>query len=241
MKTLPGWKTLSLLALAMVCHSSLFAVDITVTLNATNTGFNWYERWQWMGGNSTDEGFSRGDDGTGLIHAQNNYQYYGGADRFFQRKDTYLQISLFGLDKTQIESVSLWLYVAANNSAVPTFLTHVNTQNTRATGDAAQKLPSDTNVVSTAGFVLGWNEIDVTSYVLSDLDKQYDYAAFGIPQFSQSQDDDRLLSLYGGSTTQMVNGESAAPRLVAVIPEPTTLALLIPAALVISTFLRRRR
>lgn len=212
---------------------------LTIVPSGTNTGYYWYERSTWLGGSDTTTGFSYGD-ASGLLHTQTNYQYYGGSDRYWQQKDTYIQLDVSSLSGSQIASARIHFYLTAN-SAIETFLKHVDTQTVVATGDAGQKLVGATNVASTTSFVAGWNSIDVTTHIQSDVDKGYDYAAFSIPKFSQSQDENRLMSFYGASTTQLVGGISAKPYLeVTLIPEPS-IPMLMAVSGAFTLILRRRK
>jgi hypothetical protein len=201
---------------------STASADI-ITLETANMGYYWSQRSTWMGGSSTDSGFSYGDD-AGLQHVQNNYQYYGGSDRFWQRKDLYFQIDLSSITG-DLEEAVFHFYVTVNNSPAPSVLKHVDTQTTPATGDAGQKLAGSTDVAGTDSFVVGWNSVDVTSFIQSDLDNGYSFAAFSIPKFGSVQDQNRLLSLYGPTSTELVDGQSTQPYL-ATIPEPATMSLL---------------
>ncbi len=212
------------------------------TLTAENTGYYWYQRQNWMGGSDTQSGFSLGDSGTGLLHAQRLYYYYGGADRYWEQKHAYIQISLQGLSVATLQSASLWIYVVTNDSPVSTSLNHVSTQSPAATGDASQQLPGDTNVVSSSSLAAGWNQIDITSFVLSDLGKSYSYAAFNMPSFDQSQDENRIISFYGASTDVEIDGASVKPYFeVQMVPEPGILSLLVIAGMAVTTATRRVR
>lgn len=193
-----------------------------------------------MGGSSTNGGFAYGDPGTGLIHAQNNYQYYGGADRFFERKSAYFQIdlsSLGGISKDDIISATFNFYLTAND-ANATSLKHLTTQSTLGTGDAQQQLAGTANVESSTTFTPGWNAIDLTSFVKSDIEKGYAFTVLSIPEFVQSQDENRLLSLYGGSAAV----EFKPSLQVALVPEPTAVALFgVGAILLLVTAVKKSR
>lgn len=207
-----------------------------ITLDSSHMGYYWYEKSSWLGGSWTDTGFSYGDNnGTQYVHK--NYQYYGGADRYWQQKDLYFQIDLSSINY-DLEQAAFNFYVTAYNSPAPSVLRHVDIQTIAATGNAAQKLAGSTDVAGTGSFVLGWNSLDVTSYIQSDLDKGYTFAAFSIPQFGQVQDENRLMSMYGPTSTTLVEGLSTQPYLVATrTPEPATLGLLAIGGLAV---LRRR-
>lgn len=209
----------------------------TITLGSTDMGFYWYERQSWMNGSNTDTGFSYGDS-QGIQYVQNNYQYYGGADRLWQQKDMYFQIDLSSITD-DLEQAVFHFYVTAYSSPAPSILTHVDTQTVAATGDAAQKLVGSTAVAGTDSFVVGWNSLDVTSYIQSDLDKGYSFAVFNIAKFGTVQDENRFLSMYGPTSTALVEGESAKPYLAfTTVPEPGTMSLLALGGLAL---IRRRR
>ncbi|MCC6415979.1 MAG: PEP-CTERM sorting domain-containing protein [Opitutaceae bacterium] len=217
-------KYLSPLALFLVSTLATFAGSSTITLSSTNTGNYWYEKSQWTGGSDTQTGFSYGDDDTGLIHAHRNYQYYGGSDRFWQRKNAYFQIDLSSFSGIDITSAVFSIYVTAHNSDVATSLLHLNTQSPLATGDAAQQLAGGSAVASSSSFTIGWNHIDVTASIQSDLDLNYAIAAFSLPEFAQDQDVNRILSLYGGSAA--LEYRPYLTLTASAIPEPATYGLL---------------
>lgn len=206
----------------------------TISLAQDNTGYYWYTRDTWTGGSDTQTGFSFGDDVTGLIHARNNYQYYGGASRHWDRCDAYLQCSLEDLEASQIESAYLWLHVETNSSSAATMLRHLGTQSTAATGNASQQLVGTVDVLSSSALVLGWNKIDVTAFIVSDLGKSYAFSAFSIPQFGQNQDEDRILSFHGASAS----AEWRPYLEVTAIPEATATAF---CALGLCALIFRRR
>lgn len=222
-------KTKLVLALALGLVAGAASPAAVITLSSVNTGYYWYEKSSWMGGSDTTTGFSYGD-ASGLIHVQTNYQYYGGADRYWQWKDAYFQIDLSSLVGEEITLATLNFYVTAINTPAETFLKHVDTQSTLATGDAGQKLVGTTNVASSTTFVPGWNSIDVTSFIQSDLDKEYSFVALSLLKFAQVQDQNRLLSFYGASTSVEIDGLAAKPYLdvvVATVPEPAGAALFV--------------
>lgn len=234
-------KTHILRAIAFCLLASVNLPGQTIILTESNTGYYWWEKDQWMGGSNTSDGFAYGD-ATGLIYAQSNYQYYGGADRSWERKDAYFQIDISSLSGMTLTAATLNFYVTGNSSSVETFLRHLDTQSTLATGDAGQKLAGNSNVASSTIFSVGWNRIDLISFVQSDIDKAYDYASFSIPQFSQSQDQNRLLSLYGASASTMIGGVSVKPYLeVSVVPELANYALQSGAIVLLLIACRRKR
>ena len=225
------------LAIAGLAVSPAFAGTIDITLDESNTGNYWWTRYQYSGGNDTQSGFVYGD-GDGLVFSQRNYQYYGGADRWFEERAIYIQISLSalgGVSPEDILSATFNFYVAENSSDTDvTWLRHLTTQGTAPTGDASQQLAGDANVISSAGLTLGWNSIYVTDFILSDLDKGCDWAVFSILSFNQEQDFNRILSIYGGGAA-----DSFRPYLsVVLIPEPATGLLALAG---VALLLRRKR
>ena len=213
----------------------------TIFLSGINSGFFWYQQNTWTGGSDTQSGFSYGDE-NGLIHVHRNYQYYGGASRFFEQKDAYIQIDLASLSGVEVASATFHFYVTVNNSPVETFLKHLDTQSDTPAGDAGQKIAGTTDVAGSGSFSPGWNSIDLTSFVLSDLDKGYSFVVLSIPQFAQEQDEDRLLSFYGASATLELEGLSVKPYLlVTTVPEPSAYASLAGGAVLFFALRRRRR
>jgi hypothetical protein len=214
------------LALFLIAWCGNLTASI-IELQTGEMGYYWYERSTWLGGSDTSTGFAYGD-AQGVQHVQRNYQYYGGSDRYWQQKDLYFQISLADITEPLAGSAVFRFYVTANNSPVESILKHLGTQTTSATGDAGQKLAGDTNVAGTGSFSPGWNSVDVTSFIASDLTNGYAYSAFSIPQFAQVQDQNRLLSLYGPGATVDVDGLPVRPYLeYTTIPEPNTALLVI--------------
>ena len=234
-------RTITPLLVALLCASASSLQAAIITLGTENSGYYWYERQSWTGGSNTASGFAYGD-ATGLLYVQRNYQYYGGADRYWETKDAFFQIDLSSIDGATLTAASLNFYVTANTTA-ESFLRHLDTQPLAATGDVAQRLAGNADVASTTSFVLGWNSIDITGFIAADLAKGYDYAAFSIPMFAQSQDENRLLSLFGAGTTETRDGISVRPYVqVTAIPEPSTYALGIGGlALGFAIWRRRRR
>jgi hypothetical protein len=212
---------------------------ITIVLAPNQTGNYWWNRTTWMNGSYNNEGFSYGDTDTGLIHSQSLYYYYGGADRYLEAKDIYFQIPLDSLDAASITSVSLNFYLKTISSPVETFLKHLDTQSTVPTGDVAQKLAGATNLSGTSSMVLGWNEIDITDSIISDLNKGYAHAVFSLPRFSQEQDQNRVLSIYGASAAD-VEGSSVKPFIAVAIPEPGSCGFVL-GGLILCTVMRSRR
>lgn len=207
--------------------------------NTTQMGYYWYERSSWSGGSDTSTGFSYGD-GSGLVHVQRNYQYYGGADRYWQQKALYLQIDLTSVPSSFEGTAELAFYVTINSTpGTSSSLYHLATQGTPPTGDAAQQLAGDTVLANTAALVPGWNFIDLSTAIEADLAKGYSYSVFSIPMFAQTQDVNRILSLYGPTSTTEIEGASTRPYLtLTAVPEPATGLLLLAAA---GCGLRRRK
>lgn len=232
-------KYISSLALLLLSALPSLAGSSTITLSSTNTGNYWYEKSQWTGGSDTQTGFSYGDNGTGLIHAHRNYQYYGGSDRFWERKNAYFQIDLSSFSGMEITSAVFSFYVTINNSDVATSLLHLNTQSPLATGDAGQQLVGGSAVASSSSFTIGWNHIDVTASIQSDLDLNYAVAAFSLPEFAQAQDVNRLLSLYGGSADLAYRPYLTVTA--SAIPEPSTYGLFVASAVLGLVAYRRQR
>ncbi|HQF39899.1 MAG TPA: hypothetical protein PK322_12340, partial [Opitutaceae bacterium] len=81
-------RTITPLLVALLCASASSLQAAIITLGTENSGYYWYERQSWMGGSNTASGFAYGD-ATGLLHVQRNYQYYGGADRYWETKDAF--------------------------------------------------------------------------------------------------------------------------------------------------------
>lgn len=212
-----------------------------ITLSSMNSGYYWYQRNTWSNGSDTQTGFSYAD-ANGLIHVQRNYQYYGGADRLFEQKDAYFQIDLASLTGVEVVSATFHFYVTENNSPITTNLRHLDTQVVAPTGDAVQQIAGATDVANSGAFALGWNSVDLTSYVLSDLEKGYSFVVLSIPQFAQAQDENRLLSFYGAAATLEIEGLSVKPYLsVTTVPEPAACGVLAGGAALFLALRRRRR
>jgi len=197
-----------------------------IELQPGEMGYYWYQKSTWLGGSDTTTGFDYGD-AQGKQHVQTNYQYYGGSDRFWQQKDLYFQIDLAAITEPLTGPATFNFYMTDYASSAESFLKHLGVQTTAATGDAGQKLAGDGNVAGTGTFVLGWNSLDVTPYIQSDLTNGYAFAAFSIPKFGQVQDQNRILSLYGPGSTVEVEGAATRPYLeFSTVPEPSALLLL---------------
>lgn len=82
--------------------------------------------------------------------------------------------------------------------------------------------------------MVGWNKIDVTAFILSDLGKSFTFSAFSIPQFGQNQDEDRILSFHGAGAA----AEWRPYLEVTAIPEATAASL---CALGLCALIFRRR
>lgn len=227
-------------ALFVLLAASQMEAAMMLALSPNHTGNYWWNRSQTSFGISSNEGFSYGDSGSGLIHAQRLYDYYGGADRYFEAKDMYFQIPLDTLDGLSINSVSFNFYVETLNTTAETFLKHLGTQLTAPTGDAAQELAGSDNVFSSTAMTVGWNEVDVTDEILSDLGNDYAYAVFSIPQFAQVMDQNRLLSIYGASAPD-VDGTSVKPYFeIVAVPEPSAYGSVLAGLALVLVFVRRR-
>lgn len=218
--------TLSIFTVWLLAGAVSQAAEIT--LGASNTGYYWYQKSSWLGGSDTSSGFSYGDT-DGLIHAQTNYQYYGGADRYWEQKDIYFQVDISDFAATEITSATFRFYLSSLSTAAETFLKHLDTQTTLATGDAAQKLAGNSNVASSTTFTLGWNNIDVTGFVQADLQKGYSFVALSLPRFGQVQDENRVLSIYGASTSAAIAGLSLKPQMIITtsVPESANVGLIL--------------
>jgi hypothetical protein len=217
----------SLIFMTVPASSAATVIDF----QPSQMGYYWYERSSSAWGSDTDTGFSYAD-GSGKLHVQRNYQYYGGADRYWQQKSLYFQVDLTSVPSSFEGTAVLAFYVTTNNTpATPSSLYHLATQGTTPTGDAIQQLAGDTVVASTAAFVPGWNFVDLSTAIESDLAKGYGYSVFSIPMFAQTQDVNRLLSLYGPTSTIEIEGASTRPYVTLTpVPEPTTGVLLLAAA-----------
>ncbi|MFA5688434.1 MAG: hypothetical protein WC959_04725 [Kiritimatiellales bacterium] len=210
-----------------------------ISLTETEAGNYWYMRQVWLGGSYTDDGFSYGDAGTGLIHAQRYYEYYGGSDRIWESKSIYFQIDLSSLAGQAVDSAIFNFHVAAYNTPAESYLRHLETQVMPAAGDAGQQLSGDVDVIGTHSFTLGWNAVDLTAQIQSDLAKGYAYTVLSIPEFSQVEGENRILSIYGASTTVTEGGVLLRPYL-SVIPEPHTFVLLTAGAVMLRFYRRKK-
>ncbi|MCH7226647.1 PEP-CTERM sorting domain-containing protein [Haloferula sp. A504] len=213
-----------------------------IDFQPTQMGYYWYQKSTWLGGSSTDDGFSY-SDGSGMVHVQRDYQFYGGSSRSWKEKRLYFQVDLTSVPSSFEGTAVLAFYVTLNNTpGTPSSLYHLATQGTTPTGDAIQQLAGDTVVASTAAFVPGWNFIDLGTAIESDLAKGYSYSVFSIPTFAQTQDVNRLLSLYGPTSTTEIEGASTRPYVTLTpVPEPTTGVLLLAAAAGCGILRRKRR
>lgn len=242
-------KKLLLCALALTSLAgSMFAADYKVELSEKNVGYWWYDKTQWSGGRDEKSDWSYSNSEK-LVEVKNEYNYYGGADREFHQRDAYIQIdlsSLSGIDVSTITAISFNFCIKELNDATssPAILKHLDVQSVAPTGDAAQKLDGSTEVANSATMSVGWNSIDVSSSIISDLGNGYDYAVFGFERFEAEMNHSRLLTFYSPSSTELVDGISVVPYLSVTttnVPEPATYAAVFGAlALALAAYRRRK-
>ena len=242
-------KKLLLCALALTSLAgSMFAADYKVELSEKNVGYWWYNKSQWSGGKdeSKDWLYSNSEK---LVEVKNQYDYYGGSDRYFEQRDAYIQIdlsSLSGIDVSTISKITFNFCIKELNDATssPARLKHLDVQSIAPTGDAAQKLGGSTEVANSATMIVGWNSIDVGSSIISDLENGYDYAVFSFEKFGSEMDHSRLLTFYSPSSSELVDGVSVVPYLSVTttnVPEPATYAAVFGAlALALAAYRRRK-
>lgn len=220
------------------------AVEYKVNLSTQNVGFWWYEKSAWAGGSSTDENWSYANADS-MIEVKDQYMYYGGASRYWSRRDAYLQIDLSsfsGVSSADIQSATLNFYIATfqNATAAPAYLMHLDTQTTVPTGDAQQRLTGSTEVANSSTMALGWNSVDVTSFIMGDVDQNFEYSVFNFVRFAQEQDQNRLLSFYAPSADEVIDGISVVPYLLVTVPEPASYAAIFAGAAALALMWRRK-
>lgn len=235
-------------ALALVSFAgSVFADSYKIQLSEEKVGYWWYNKTQYSGGKDESSGWLYSNSNK-LVEVENEYIYYGGADRVFTQRDAYLQIdlsSLSGIDVSTITSVSFNFCIKDLNDATtsPASLKHLDVQSVAPTGNADQKLNGSTEVANSATMSIGWNSIDVGSSIISDLDNGYNYAVFSFNKFGSTMDHSRLLTFYSPSSTELVDGVSVVPYLSVItnVPEPATYAAIFGAAALAFAVYRRRK
>ncbi len=241
-------KKLLLCALALVSFAgSVFANEYKVELSGNNVGYWWYNKTQYSGGKDESSNWLY-SNANNLVEVKNLYEYYGGADRYFEQRDAYIQIdlsSLSGIDVSTITAISFNFCIKELNDATssPARLKHLDVQSVAPTGDAAQKLGGSTEVANSATMSEGWNSIDVSSSIISDLGNGYDYAVFSFEKFGTAQDHSRLLTFYSPSSTELVDGISVVPYLSVTtnVPEPATYAAIFGMLALAFAAYRRRK
>ena len=242
-------KKLFLCALALTSLAgSMFAADYKVELSTTNVGYWWYNKTQYSGGKDESSGWLY-SNANNLVEVENLYEYYGGADRYFEQRDAYIQIdlsSLSGIDVSTITAISFNFYIKELNDATssPASFKHLDVQSVVPTGDAAQKLGGSTEVANSSTMSIGWNSIDVSSSIISDLGNGYDYAVFNFNKFGSEMDHSRLLTFYAPSSTELVDGISVVPYLSVTtinVPEPATYAAIFGMLALAFAAYRRRK
>ncbi len=214
-------------ATAFLAFFASATMTIEIQLDKENVGYWDYSRSNWMGGSSTSEDWNAATNG--LATVQTSYDYHGGADRDWTKKTPYLQIDLSalnGVDSSKVQNASLNFYVEnfSDGGKIAT-LKHKTSQSTLADGNAENQLAGDAFVADTSSLQNGWNNVDVTDFIKSDLDAGHDFSAFSFAPFAQEQDVTSTLSFHSPYSEKMVNGDPVTPSLLVTIPEPATLGL----------------
>jgi len=126
------------------------------------------------GGGWVDQGW--GTEGTG-----NTVSYWYGSPSLSSSK-TYLQVAIPSLGASEpFESAYLNLYITGlttglSNGAANLY--HIG-NSSGANGTATQKLTNDLeHVLNFSAQSLGWNAVDVSSFIENDISEGYSYAAF---------------------------------------------------------------
>ncbi|AQQ69944.1 hypothetical protein SMSP2_00278 [Limihaloglobus sulfuriphilus] len=226
------------IAAAFLAFQCLTVSAAEITLGETNAGYYWWQRTTGFS-TYTDDGFNYGD-ANGYIISRNDYQYYGGSDRYFYRADAFFQIDISSVSGQEIQSAALNFYLISYSSDSPTNLMHLTTQTAAPTGDAAQQIAGDTAVAASDTFVSGWNSIDVTDQIKSDITNGYGYAVFSIPKFAQTQDINRVMVIAGPKTDYDDGSGPTKPYLSVTVPEPASMLILAAGGLLAAKIRKRQ-
>lgn len=183
--------------------------------------------------------FDSWDDTSPSLSA--HYQFFGTSDTF-QRNTAYIQISLSGLPPgTVLNAAYLHLYFESAYLTAPTpsagFIYHV-ANSSLANGYASQKLEGTELVYEVFPPISGWLMLDVLAYVQHDIDNGYPYACFSLHANSTGTYSDR----YAGFSVTSSDASDNRPFLrLELIPEPTTVLLVLLACGMIAPWVRRSR
>lgn len=158
--------------LLMVLALAVTASAATTTTYVTGPGDgnigkdrDGYSSWYWSGFSSTDQ-------------VNPVYHWHDSGDGSW--RDTYLQVALdSSLSAPTITKAELFINVkGVSGTDSVALVTHTANAST-ATGNASDQLAGTEIVTTLTGSTpLGWNAIDVTSFITNDVAAGYNYAAF---------------------------------------------------------------
>ncbi len=206
-------KLLVALAATAILVPSLALASVT-DIATTNEGDGTWYRNNWYAGSYS--GFNEGGDlGT-------TYLFFGGADRYFEKAYMQFDLSGFGGNVADIQSVTFnFNLLSRAGSGTLGSLWHKD-NSSAATGLASQLISGNQKIADiTSGTAIGWNSIDVTNMLVNDLTEGYGYSAFS-STYSSNWD---LSFVIGSSESNM------APYLQIVtasgVPAPATIGLML--------------
>ncbi|MBF0478933.1 MAG: PEP-CTERM sorting domain-containing protein [Candidatus Omnitrophica bacterium] len=215
---------LFVLATANMALASVVNVPVTANGDAVN-GFD-----RWPGGS-----WSYSSPDANPNSASYYYSFSSGFGSSAGWADSYLQFNLNGVSASNISSASLFMNVLSSGQGQASTSANLyhRTDASGATGNASQGLSGDQLVYGFTDLsTIGWNEIDVTSYLNNDLAANYNWSVFSVMHNGEGYGDRSsgmsFSSAEGGYPAYLqiayANDEGGSGN--NAVPEPATMALL---------------
>ena len=218
-----------LLVFALLCATNIVSAQIII--NTTSVGDGYFND---VTGGAYD-GFYSTDANNSV-----NYTYYGYSDSM-NRNTSYVQFNISSLSGFTVSGVTLNIYLTqaaymTGSTLSAGYIYHV-ADSSSANGNASQQLGGSDLVYTLESDGTGWLSVDITSLLQADIDAGYTYSCFSFSADASGDYSNR----YAGYAFASYDAASNHPYInVESIPEPSTYAAILGAAMLPLVFFRKR-